>query len=114
MYMCLYTNAYLHAWGQDWRGKSINWEVLITKINASSGQFAYSMDTTQEVIKALLAKFNITDNPEKFVLFEKIEGPGKIGNCILIQLSQWADIICVEDFNYCVFVIKWALTAGNR
>lgn len=38
-----------------------------------------SMDTTQEVIKALLAKFNITDNPKKFVLFEKIERPGKIG-----------------------------------
>lgn len=69
-------------------GKSINCEVLITKINTCSGQFSYSMDTTQEVIKALLAKFNITDNPEKFVLFEKIEGPGKIGNCILIHLSQ--------------------------
>lgn len=38
-----------------------------------------SMDSTQEVIKALLAKFSITDNPQKFVLFEKIEGPGKIG-----------------------------------
>lgn len=44
------------------------------------------MDSTQEVIKALLAKFSITDNPQKFVLFEKIEGPGKIGNYSAVTL----------------------------
>jgi Ras association domain-containing protein 1 len=33
--------------------------------------------TAQEVIKALLHKFKITDNPRKFAVYEKIMEPGK-------------------------------------
>ena len=34
--------------------------------------YLYSNTTTQEVIKALLSKFKITDNPRKFALYEKV------------------------------------------
>ncbi len=42
----------------------------------------FSETTTQEVIRALLQKFKITDNPRKFALYENIlageGGKGKV------------------------------------
>lgn len=55
-----------------------------------------SMDTTRDVIKALLAKFNITDDPRKFVLFEKIEAPGKKGVIRQIKDEEQPLLICLS------------------
>jgi len=37
----------------------------------------FSETTTEQVIRALLAKYKITDNPRKFALYEKVEQNGK-------------------------------------
>ncbi len=39
----------------------------------------FSDTTAQEVIKALLQKFKITDNPRKFALYEKVANEGEKG-----------------------------------
>lgn len=78
------------------------------------------MDSTQEVIKALLAKFNITDNPQKFVLFEKIEGPGKIGNFFAGALnfktfeSMGRDYLCARPLLLCICYEMSTLAGVDR
>ena len=41
----------------------------------------FSITTAQEVIRALLQKFKITDNPRKFALYEKIDEEGQKCEC---------------------------------
>jgi len=45
------------------------------------------MTTSQEVIKVLLSKYHIMDNPRKFALYEKTVHPGKTGNMTIELLS---------------------------
>jgi len=62
-----------------------------------------STTTAQEVIRALLSKFKITDNPLKFALYEKNLGNRKTGrtNCLLVleHLSsiavKYSDLKCL-------------------
>lgn len=54
-----------------------------------------NFDSTQEVIRALLTKFNITDNPRKFVLYEKIKIPGKKASMRQISDSEYPLVICL-------------------
>lgn len=45
-----------------------------------------SITTSQEVIKVLLSKYHIVDNPRKFALYEKTVEPSKTGKIDVIQL----------------------------
>ena len=56
--------------------------------------YLYSSTTVQEVIRILLGKFHIVDNPHKFALYERLETPVEgrkpTGKEIMIQ-----DLVCI-------------------
>ena len=51
--------------------------------------FVCSETTTKEVIKALLSKFMIRDNPRKFALYERREDEGdNTGNAVFVGSAE--------------------------
>lgn len=72
-----------------------------------------SIDTTHELIGALLAKFSITDNPKKFVLYEMNGGPGKKPSLRRMDNDECPLPIClswtfdgIENLNHNKFVLQ--------
>jgi len=53
------------------------------------------MTTSQELIKVLLSKYHIMDNPRKFALYEKSAVPGKTGELSDYLWSCWTDSVTV-------------------
>jgi Ras association domain-containing protein 1 len=73
-----------------------------------------SKTSTKEVIRTLLSKFNIQDNPNKFALYEKFEGSTQQGSYMrrlpdsqlpLPLCLSWADRD-IEDFHKTSFVLQ--------
>jgi len=51
------------------------------------------MTTSQEVIKVLLSKYHIMDNPRKYALYEKTALPGQTGGFVRwLFVSNWLRI----------------------
>jgi len=46
-----------------------------------------SITTSQEVIKVLLSKYHIMDNPRKFALYEKTSLPGHTGEMTFASVN---------------------------
>jgi Ras association (RalGDS/AF-6) domain len=62
----------------------IYFDVLKFEMKLSVTLIDCSTTTTLEVIRVLLSKFHITDNPRKFALYEKTQQIDKTGNIVRI------------------------------
>ena len=66
-----------------------------------------SMTTSQEVIKVLLSKYHIVDNPRKYALYEKTSRPGKTGSfCDRFSFSQTDSRMAIVHA-WCAFTSHW-------